>query len=88
MECTTYPVPCLSQTEHHVNGNFSKLKMLSDTPVGCHTAMAYNSNYVAAVDSNCWLSSENSPYQTMCAHVEEELLQMIAANRNFVAKIA
>ena len=35
--------------------------------------MACNSNYVATVDSNCWLSSDNSPHQTMCAHMEEEL---------------
>ena len=52
--------------------------------------MACNSNYVATVDSNCWLSSENSPHQTMYAHMEEELLwrSRIAANRRFVAKIA
>ena len=50
--------------------------------------MACNSNYVATVDSNCWLSSENSPHQTMCAHMEEELLRRIAANRRIVAKIA
>ena len=29
--------------------------------------MACNSNYVATVDINCWLSSKNSPHQTMCA---------------------
>ena len=50
--------------------------------------MACNSKYVATVDSNCWLSSKNSPHQTMCAHVDEELLRRIAANRRFVAKIA
>ena len=48
--------------------------------------MACNSSYVATVDNNCWLSSENSPLQTMCAHMEEELLRRsrIAANRCFV----
>ena len=34
--------------------------------------MACNSNYVATVDSKCWLSSKNSPHQTMCAHMEKE----------------
>ena len=32
--------------------------------------MAFNSNYVTTVDSNCGLSSKNSPHQTMCAHME------------------
>ena len=50
--------------------------------------MACNSNYVAIVDSNCWLSSKNSPHQKMFAHIEEELLRRIAANRRFVANIA
>ena len=51
--------------------------------------MSCNSNYVATVDSNCWLSSKNSPNQRMCAHMEEELLRRsrIAANRLFVAKM-
>ena len=50
--------------------------------------MACNSNYVATV--YCWLSSKNSPHQTMCAHMEEEILRRssIAANRRVVAKIA
>ena len=50
--------------------------------------MACNSNDVATVDSSCWLSSKNSHHQTMCAHMEEELLRRIAANRRFVAKLA
>ena len=50
--------------------------------------MTCNSNYVDTVDSNCWLSLKNSPHQTMCAHMVEELLRRIAANRLFVAKIA
>ena len=49
--------------------------------------MTCNSNYVAIVDSNCWLSSKNSPHQKMFAHIEEELLRRIAANRRFVANI-
>ena len=51
------------------------------------TTMACNSNYVT-VDSVGWLSSKNSPHETMGAHMEEKLLRMIAANRRFVAKIA
>ena len=39
--------------------------------------MACNSNCVATVDSNCWLSSKNSPNQTMCVHMGEELLRRI-----------
>ena len=52
--------------------------------------MACNSNYVATMDSNCWLSSKNCPHQTMCAHMEEELLRRsrVAANRCLVAKTA
>ena len=70
-----------------VNGHFNKSKNLSDSLFGGHTAC--NSNYVATVDSNCWLSSKNvSPHQTMCAHIEEDLLRRIAANRRFVANIA
>ena len=34
------------------------------------------------------ISSKNSPRQTMCAHMVEELLRRIAANRLFVANIA
>ena len=49
--------------------------------------MACNSNYVTTVDSSCWLSSKNSPHQTMGAHVEEELLRRIADDRRIVAKI-
>ena len=70
--CSTYPVgPTLFVTDKApngslVNGNFNKLKKtLSDTLVGGHTTMACNSNYVATVDSNCWLSSKNSPRRTM-----------------------
>ena len=50
--------------------------------------MVCNSNYGGTVDSNSWLSSNNSHHQMMCAHIEEELLRRIAANRSFVAKIA
>ena len=51
--------------------------------------MACNSNNcVATVDSNCWLSSKNSPHQTMCAHMEEDLLRRIVANILFIAQIA
>ena len=76
-----------------VNGYLKKKlkKKLSDTLVRGHTTMttmACNSNYVTTVDSNCWLSLKNSPHQTMCANMEEELLRRIAANRRFIAKIA
>ena len=56
--------------------------------------MACNSNNFSLllwiVGPNCWLSSKNSPHQTMCAHMEEELLRRsrIVANRSFVARIA
>ena len=52
--------------------------------------MACDSNYFATVDSNCWLSSKNSPHQTMCSHMKEELLRRsrITANRRFIAKLA
>ena len=78
-------------TDREVNGNLNKFQKFSDTLAGGQTTvttMACNSNYVTTVYSNCWLSSKNSPRQTMCVHMEEELVRRIAANRHFVAKIA
>ena len=100
MESSTYHVgPTLFVTDRAskgslVDGNLKKRKKekwLSVTLVGGHTTvttMARNSNYSTTVDSNRWLSSKKSPHQTMCAHMEEELLRRIAANRCIVAKIA
>ena len=48
--------------------------------------MACNSNAAAAIAS--WLSSTNSPHQTMRAHMEKELLRMISHKRHLVATIA
>ena len=42
-----------------------------------------NSNAAAAIGS--WLSSKNSPHQTIRAHVEKELLRMISHKRRLVA---
>ena len=50
--------------------------------------MACNSNYVATMDRNCWLSSKNSPSSDdVCSH-GGGILMRIAANRRLVAKIA
>ena len=48
--------------------------------------MACNSNAAAATGS--WLSSKNSPHQTIRAHMEKELLRVISHKRRLVAKIA
>ena len=48
--------------------------------------MACNSNAAAAIGS--WLSSKNSPHETIRAHLEKDLLQMISHKRRLVAKIA
>ena len=48
--------------------------------------MACNSNAAAAIGN--WLSSKNSPHQTIRAHMEKELLRMIYHKRRLVAKIA
>ena len=47
---------------------------LKYTLVGVHAiyTMACNSNAAAAIGS--WLSSKNSPHQTIRAHIEKELL--------------
>ena len=71
-----------------VNGHFNN-KMLSYTLVGSHAiyTMACNSNSAAdATDS--WLSSKDSPHQTIRAHMEKELLRMISHKRRLVVKIA
>ena len=49
--------------------------------------MACNSNAAAAIAS--WLSSKNSPHQTigLRAHMEKELLRMNSHKRRLVAKI-
>ena len=59
-----------------VNGRFNKLKKLSYTLVGGHAiyTMACNSN-AAADATGSWLSSKNSPHQTIHAHMENELLR-------------
>ena len=61
---------------------------LKYTLVGGHAiyTMACNSNAAAAIGS--WLSSKNSPHQTIRAHIEKELLRMISHKRCLVAKIA
>ena len=68
-----------------VNGHFNKLKRLSYTLVGGHAiyTMACNSNAAAAIGS--WLSSKNSPHQTIRAHMEKELLRMISHKSRLVA---
>ena len=93
MGCSTYPVLRLSQTEHQtkgspVNGHLNKLKKLSYTLAGGHAiyTMACHSNAAAAIGN--WLSSKNSPHQTIRAHMEKELLRMISHKRRLVAKIA
>ena len=48
--------------------------------------MVCNSN--ADADIGSWLSSQNSPLQTIRAHMEKELLWMISHKRRLVAKIA
>ena len=47
--------------------------------------MACHSNAAAAIAS--WLSSKNSPHQTIRAHMEKELLRMISHKRRLFAKI-
>ena len=71
-----------------VNGHFNKLQKLSYTLVGGHAiyTMACNSNAAAAIGS--WLSSKNSPHQTIRAHIEKELLRMIYHKRRLVAQTA
>ena len=71
-----------------VNGHFNKLKKLSYTLVGGHAiyTMACNSNAAAAIGG--WLSSKNSPHQTIRTHMENELLRTISHKRRLVANIA
>ena len=90
-----FRLPCtLFATDRASNGSLvnGNVKKVTFTLVGGHTTvttMACNLNYVTTVDSNCWLSSKNSPHQTVCAMaMEEELRRRIAANGRFVAKIA
>ena len=48
--------------------------------------MACKSNAAAAIGS--WLSSKNSPHQTIRAYNEKELLRMISHKKRLFAKIA
>ena len=44
-----------------------------------------DSNAAAAAAIGSWLSSKNSPHQTIRAHMEKELLRMISHKRRLVA---
>ena len=71
-----------------VNGHFNKLKsyLTRKLEVALYIHHGLHSNAAAAIGS--WLSSKNSPHQTIRAHMEKELLRMISHKRRLVAKIA
>ncbi len=93
MGCSTYALYIVSHrqgTKGFTNQwPFQQIKKLSYTLAGGHAiyTMACNSN-AAADATGRWLSSKDSPHQTMRAHMEKELLRMISHKRRLVVKTA
>ena len=101
MGCSTYHVPCLSHSEHErvhqschkqstkgftSQWSFQQIKKVILHAIWRSRYIYHGNSNAAAAAIGSWLSSKNSPHQTIRAHMEKELLRMISHNnRRLVA---